>query len=223
MERNIRGMWSCKCCQTLAVAPAQPHVIDKGVPTAGLLAQVIVAKYVDHLPLYRQEQIYGRAGFAIPRSTLAEVVRSLGVLHADETPVAMLTPEKTGKTHKAYVWTCCTTVFDEIRAVVFDFADGRSGQNARDFLGLDKDRPNAGWKGKLVTDDFSGHKACFKLGVTEVGCMAHARRKFHALWANHGSVTSTRTGWRTRSGQLRSGGRTGCLPAAYARASVRPP
>ena len=46
---------------------------------------------------------------------------------------------------------------------------------------------DAGWQGKLVTDDFSGYKACFELGVTEVGCMAHARRKFHELWANHGS------------------------------------
>lgn len=206
VERHIRGKWACACCQTMAVAPVAPHVIDKGIPTAALLAQVIVAKYIDHIPLYRQEQIYGRAGFAIPRSTLAEwvgrcgvalqplvdaladVVRSRGVLHADETPVAMLTPENTGKTHKAYVWTYCTTVFDEIKAVVFDFADGRSGQNARDFLGLDIERPEVGWKGRLVTDDFSGYKACFKLGVTEVGCMAHARRKFHALWANHGSV-----------------------------------
>ena len=55
------------------------------------------------------------------------------------------------------------------------------------FLGLPGTEQNPGWKGSLVTDDFSGYKACFELGVTEAGCMAHARRKFHELWANHGS------------------------------------
>ena len=57
----------------------------------------------------------------------------------------------------------------------------------RDFLELPGSEQSPGWKGKLVTDDFSGYKACFELAVTEVGCMAHARRKFHELWANHGS------------------------------------
>ncbi len=74
-----------------------------------------------------------------------------------------------------------------MKAVVFDFADSRGGQHVREFLGLPGTEHKPGWKGKLVTDDFSGYKACFELGVTEVGCMAHARRKFHELWANHGS------------------------------------
>jgi hypothetical protein len=74
-----------------------------------------------------------------------------------------------------------------MKAVVFDFADSRGGQHVRDFLGLPGSDDHPGWKGHLVTDDFSGYKACFELGVTEVGCMAHARRKFHELWANHGS------------------------------------
>jgi hypothetical protein len=89
-----------------------------------------------------------------------------------------------GKTHRAYLWSYCSTRFNPITAVVFDFAHSRGGQHVRGFLGLDG---SDGWKGKLVTDDFSGYKACFELGVTEVGCMAHARRKFHELWANHGS------------------------------------
>lgn len=96
------------------------HIIDKGIPTTGLLAQVMIAKYADHLPLYRQEQIFARAGVPIPRSTLAEWVGTCGVqlqplidalresilnepvLHADETPVPMLAPGKK-KTHKAYI------------------------------------------------------------------------------------------------------------------------
>ena len=69
VERHVRGKWVCKDCETLVQAPVPPHVIDKGLPTTGLLAQVLVAKYADHLPLYRQERIFERAGLAIPRST----------------------------------------------------------------------------------------------------------------------------------------------------------
>jgi len=110
VEQHIRGKWACLHCQTLIQAPVPAQIIDKGIPTAGLLAQVLVAKYSDHLPLYRQERIFGRAGVAIPRATLAQWVGSCGVqlqplvdalkgeilslsvLHADETPVAMLKP-----------------------------------------------------------------------------------------------------------------------------------
>ena len=204
VERHIRGKWVCKCCEKLVQAPVAPHIIDKGLPTTGLLAQVLVTKYLDHLPLYRQERIFERAGHLIARSTLAQWVGECGmqlqplvdalatellrqpVLHADETPVAMLKPGH-GKTHRAYLWSYCTTSYNPIKAVVFDFADSRSGQHVRDFLGLPGTQAKPSWQGKLVTDDFSGYKACFELGVTEVGCMAHARRKFHELWANHGS------------------------------------
>jgi transposase len=204
VERHIRGKWVCKCCEKLVQAPVAPHVIDKGLPTCALLAQVLVAKYLDHLPLYRQEAIFERAGHLIARSTLAQWVGECGVqlqplvdalakellrqdvLHADETPVAMLKPGN-GKTHRAYLWSYCTAQYNPIKAVVFDFADSRGGHHVRSFLGLPGTQDKPGWQGKLVTDDFSGYKACFELGVTEVGCMAHARRKFHELWANHGS------------------------------------
>ena len=62
VERHIRGKWACEQCETLIQAPVPAHVIDKGIPTAGLLAHVMVAKFADHLPLYRQEKIFGRAG-----------------------------------------------------------------------------------------------------------------------------------------------------------------
>jgi transposase len=201
VERHVRGKWVCAKCETLIQSPVAPHIIDKGVPTTGLLAQVLVAKYLDHLPLYRQESIFARAGLAIPRSTLGAWVGQCGVqlqplvdalrkemlagavLHADETPVAMLKPGN-GKTHRAYLWSYCTTAYSALRAVVFDFADSRGGHHVRSFLGL----PNQdGWRGKLVCDDFSGYKACFELGVTEAGCLAHARRKFHELWINNQS------------------------------------
>ena len=192
VERHIRGKWACVQCETITQAPACAHVIDKGIPTSGLLAQVLVAKYADHLPLYRQEAIFGRAGLAIPRSTLAQWVGSCGVqlqplvdamrtellqrrvLHADETPVSMLKPGN-GKAHRAYLWAYATGAFENIKAVVYDFCESRSGEHARRFLG--------DWRGSLTCDDFSGYKALIASGVTEVGCLAHARRKFFDLHA----------------------------------------
>jgi len=187
VERHIRGQWACAKCQTLIQAPLPAQVIDKGIPTAGLLAQVLVAKYADHQPLYRQEAIFERAGMAIPRSTLAQWVGVCGVrlqplvdalktalleravLHADETPVAMLMPGK-GKTHRAYIWSYSSSQFDSLPAIVYDFADSRAAAHPKDFL--------EGWSGKLVCDDYAGYKGSFTTGRIEVGCLAHARRKF---------------------------------------------
>ncbi len=79
VERHILGKWACRKCERLVRAPVAAHVIDKGIPTAGLLAHVLVAKFADHLPLYRQEAIFRRAGYAVPRSTLAQWVGFCGV------------------------------------------------------------------------------------------------------------------------------------------------
>ena len=199
VETHRRGKWVCETCETIVQAPMAPHVIDKGIPTAGLLAQVLIAKYSDHLPLYRQEEIYGRTGVPIARSTMAEWVGACGVklqplgdalhklllkravLHADETPMPTLRPGLK-KTHRSYLWAYGTTPYDPDPIVLYDFAVGRSGEHARAFLG--------DWRGKLVCDDFSGYKALFvgDGAVTEIGCMAHARRKFHELHVNHGSA-----------------------------------
>ncbi|WP_449123895.1 IS66 family transposase [Pseudomonas viridiflava] len=190
VERHVRGKWACRQCETLVQAPVPAQVIDKGIPTAGLLAHVMVAKFADHLPLYRQEKIFGRAGLPIARSTLAQWVGQTGVqlqplvdalrdtvlaedvIHADETPVQMLAPGQK-KTHRAYVWAYSTTPFSALKAVVYDFSPSRAGEHARNFLGA--------WNGKLVCDDFAGYKAGFEKGITEIGCMAHARRKFFDL------------------------------------------
>ncbi|KPX94650.1 Transposase IS66, partial [Pseudomonas amygdali pv. mori] len=128
-----------------------------------------------------------RVGLAIPRSTLAQWVGQTGVqlqplvdalreavlaqrvVHADETPVQMLAPGEK-KTHRSYVWAYSSTPFSTLKAVVYDFSLSRAGEHARNFLGA--------WNGKLVCDDFAGYKASFELGITEIGCMAHARRKF---------------------------------------------
>ncbi|MNF36715.1 Transposase IS66 family protein [compost metagenome] len=79
VEQHVRGKWVCRQCETLTQAPVPAQVIDKGIPTAGLLAHVMVAKFADHLPLYRQEKIFCRAGLAIPKSTLAQWVGQTGV------------------------------------------------------------------------------------------------------------------------------------------------
>ena len=155
-----------------------------------------MAKYADHQPLHRQEGIYARSGVELPRSTLAQWVGSCGVqlqplvdalkaemlkhrvLHADETPVPMQDPGS-GKTHRAYLWSYCTGQFESNRIVVYDFAESRAGKHAMAFLGE--------WRGALVCDDYSGYKALIAQGVTEAGCLAHARRKFYDLWTNHSS------------------------------------
>lgn len=191
VERHVRGKWVCDACETLIQAPVPSQVIDKGIPTAGLLAHVLVAKYADHLPLYRQERIFQRAGHAIPRTTLAEWVGRCGVevqplvdalgdtlrqeaiLHGDETPVPMLAPGKK-KTHQAYIWAFASTQTSEVQGVVYTFAQSRAGKHARAFL--------QDWQGQLVCDDFSGYKAGFDQGITEIACWAHARRKFYELF-----------------------------------------
>lgn len=201
VERHVRGKWTCRRCEKLIQAPVPAHVIDKGIPTAGLLAHLLVAKFMDHLPLYRQEHIFERAGMVIARSTLAQWVGECGaqlqplvqaladelrrhiVLHADETPVPMLKPGH-GKTHRAYMWSYCTPSVNPVKAVVFEFSETRSGENVREFLKLETDQA---WKGTLVTDGFSGYHACVDKGVTSAQCMAHARRKFHELWIHHKS------------------------------------
>ena len=95
----------------------------------------------------------------------------------------MLAPGK-GKTHRAYLWAYAAGVFEQTKAVVYDFQPSRSGEHARNFLGE--------WRGGLVCDDYGGYKACFAAGVTEVGCMAHARRKFmDLLLANQSSLAQT--------------------------------
>jgi transposase len=154
---------------------------------------VIIAKHDDHLPLFRQEEIYRRSGAFIARSSMAgwvgqcaaqlmplvcamkEHLKSQSVIHADETPVKLLAPG-TGKTHQAYVWAYRSSDLETQTSnagccVIYEFATSRAGEHARQML--------QDWRGTLLTDDYSGYKALFAIGqVKEAGCWAHARRKF---------------------------------------------
>jgi transposase len=185
VRRDVYPQYACRACETITAVPVPPTVIDRGIAAPDLLAHVIVAKYVDHLPLYRQEAIYARSGVAIPRSTQGEWIGACGValqplvnclqcalraqtiLHADETPVAMLEPG-TGKTHRSYLFAYRSGTGPPI--IAFDFCISRSGKHAQHFLG--------DYGGALMVDDYSGYKALFATGVTELACWAHARRKF---------------------------------------------
>lgn len=158
----------------------------------------MISKFLDHLPLYRLEQIAARDNLILSRSTLAEWVGYVGValqplvdrlirhllegntLHADETPVPQLDPGN-GKTKKAYLWAYRSNDLagdQNPRIIVFDYRKGRSGDFARQFLG--------NWKGHLMVDDYAGYKALFAkndLGMfcIELACFVHARRKFFDL------------------------------------------
>ena len=191
VHRHIRPQYACRTCETITAAAIPPAVIDGGLAAVGLYVWVLIGKYLDHLPLYRLEQIAARDNVMLSRSTMAQWVGRIGValqpladrlvelllersvLHADETPVAQLDPGK-GKTHRAYLWAYRSNVLETgLPMVVFDYQTSRAGRHARDFL--------AGWQGHLMVDDFSGYKALFTEGITELGCLAHARRKFFDL------------------------------------------
>ena len=191
VHRHSRAQYACRPCECVVAAAIPPAVIDGGMAAAGLIAWVPISQYVDHLPLYRLEQIAARAGVTLARSTLAEWVGRYGValqpladrlsarlrlrslLHADETPVQQLDLGP-GKTKRAYRWAYRSGELDEGPPIaVFDYQTGCCGAHARAFL--------AGWQGHLVVDDYAGYQALFGAGVTEVGCMARAWCRFVEL------------------------------------------
>jgi transposase len=207
VRREVYPQYACRACETVIAEPVAPAILDRGSAAPGLLAQVVIAKYTDHLPLYRQEALYARSGVELSRATLAEWVGAVGValaplcaalrselltrtvLHADETPVAQLDPG-TGKTKRCYLFAYRSA--EGAPVVVFDYRPSRSGSHVRDFLGP--------WRGALMVDEYAGYKALWDLGVTELGCWAHARRKFFELEAANKSVLAAEA--LTRIGKL---------------------
>ena len=207
-ERHIYPKYICcnaECNrEKLVQAKTDAQIIDKSIATPELLAHVLISKYADHLPLYRQSLIYQRSGVYLSDSTLADWVGRCGVqlgflvnrlrqmilnqriLHADETPVKVLNgygvKDVKGKLKQGYVWAYVTPQHSPIKAVVYDFAQGRGSEHPNAFL--------KGFKGKLICDGYNGYRPLFGRGVIEVGCMAHARRKFHELHVTGQSFVS---------------------------------
>ena len=171
-------------CQGVKMAPLPARPIEKGRPAPGLLSHIAVAKYSDHIPLYRQEQIFQRHGIDIHRSTMCDwmgeigylldpICRSMkdallasGYLQADETPIRVQGIKK-GKMHKGYLWGYGLPWGE----VVYDFSLDRSHRHPLEFLD--------GFEGLLQIDGYDGYNPLFRDGtILRFGCMAHARRKF---------------------------------------------
>lgn len=185
VRQHVRYKYACKICQenvSIANLPAFP--IEKGRPGSGLLAHVLTSKYADHLPLHRLEGIFARHGIDIQRSTLCDWVAACAELlspivgeikrqilksqkiHTDDTPVPVQTKER-NKTRNGYLW----AYVDDISNVVFDYTPTRSRDGPIEFLG--------DYAGFVQADAYQGYDKLFSKGkCTEVGCWAHARRKF---------------------------------------------
>lgn len=202
VNRIVRPRMACSCCEAIVQSPLPSRPIDRGRPGPGLLAHVLVSKYSDHLPLYRQSQIFAREGVELDRSTLADwvgrstallepladaigrYVRQGEVLFADDTPAKMLAPGQK-KTKTARVW---TYVRDERPwsgqsppCVWYQFTVDRKGEHPLSHL--------SGYKGWVHADGYSGFNGLFgdnKAG--EMACMAHVRRKFVDVFASQGSA-----------------------------------
>lgn len=168
----------------IAELPARP--IDKGIPGPGLLAQIVIDKYTDHLPIHRQIQRFEREGIKLSSSTLTDWIGatcalleplydtlkkktlSSDYLQADETPIKVLDKDKKGTTHRGYHWVYHAPVE---RMVLFDYREGRGGEGPHEIL---KD-----FTGHLQTDGYVVYEDFDKKpGITLLNCMAHARRKF---------------------------------------------
>jgi len=193
--RHVRPKLACKGCDKLIQASAPERPIARGVAGPGLLAQVMVSKYCDHLPLYRQSEIYARDGVELPRSTLADWVGASSqllsplvealrrhtlagqTLHADDTPVPVLSPGK-GRTKTGRLW---TYVRDERPAkgeaapsVWFAYSPDRKGEHPQRHL--------ASYRGAIHADGYAGFNRLFETGRRiEVACWAHVRRKFYEI------------------------------------------
>jgi transposase len=199
--RHVRAKLSCRACDTVVAAPAPDHPIARGRAGAGLLAHVVVSKYDDHLPLYRQAEIYAREGVSLETSTLsgwvgatatvlAPLIDALAAdimgsdtLHVDDTPVPVLAPGS-GKTKTGRLW---TYVRDERPfagkrppAALFFYSQDRKGQHPRAHL---KD-----FRGVIHADAYAGFNGLFAGNrISEASCWAHVRRKFFDVHAANGS------------------------------------
>ena len=212
--RQVRPKLSCGGCERIVQEPAPSRPIDRGLAGPGLLAHVLVAKYADHLPLYRQSEIYEREGIELDRSTLADwvggaarvlaplveatrrYVLDTAKLHGDDIPVPVLAPGN-GRTKTARLW---TYVRDDrpagdtaAPAVWFAYSPDRKGDHPQQHL--------KGFQGTLQADGYAGFNRLYESGqIQEAACWAHVRRKFFDLDQAHASPVAVEA--LSRIGQL---------------------
>lgn len=203
--RHVRPKLSCVTCERIVQAAAPSRPINRGLAGPGLLAHVLVSKYADHQPLYRQSDIYAREGVDLDRSTLAgwvgassdllaplvsavrKHVLSASKLHADDTPVPVLAPG-TGKTKTGRLWTYVRddrpSADASAPAVWFAYSPDRKGDHPKRHLEQ--------FAGTLQADAYAGFHHLYDSGrISEAACWAHARRKFHEIHVAHPSPVTT--------------------------------
>jgi len=196
--RHVRPKYSCASCEQILQAAAPSRPIERGLAGPGLLAHVLVSKYCDHLPLYRQSQIYARSGIELERSTLAEWVGATSALmqplidalahyvlgaqklHADDTPVPVLSPGS-GKTKLGRLWAYVRddrpSGSTDPPALLCRYSPDRKGKHPCEHL--------KAFRGILQADGYAGFNGLYdrpEHPLTEAACWAHARRKFFDLY-----------------------------------------
>ena len=207
--RHVREAFSCRTCESVVQAPAPHHAIARGRAGPGLLAHIAIAKFDDHLPLYRQAEIYAREGVDLATSTLSgwvgataaalkplvdllrqEVIAGSVILHGDDTPVPILAPG-TGRTKTGRLW---AYVRDERPhggarppAAVFFASPDRKGERPLAHL--------AAFSGVLQADGYAGFNGLYEGrrpggALIEAACWAHTRRKFFDVHAKTGSAVA---------------------------------
>jgi transposase len=203
--RQVRPKLSCTKCDRIVQAAAPSRPIERGVAGPGLLAHVLVSKYADHSPLYRQSEMYARQGVELERSTLAgwvggtselleplveslrRYVMAAGRLHADDTPVPVLAPGN-GKTKTGRLWTYVRddrpAGDDRAPAAWFAYSPDRKGEHPERHLGE--------FRGTLQADAYAGFNRLYENGrIQEAACWAHVRRKFFDLQQAHASPVAS--------------------------------
>lgn len=199
--RHTRPKFSCRRCESITQAAMPSLPIERGRPGPALIAHVLVSKYADHLPLYRQSEIYAREGVELERSTLCDwvgrssallspLVEALrkevmgsDVLHGDDTPVPVLAPGN-GKTKTGRLWTYVRDgrPYGDLRppAAAYFYSPDRKGEHPAAHLKC--------FKGTLHADGYAGFNAIFARGqIAEAACWAHVRRKFFDVHEANGS------------------------------------
>ena len=203
--RHVRPKFACSKCERIVQVPAPSRPIARGLAGPGLLAHILVSKYADHLPLYRQSQIYARQGVELERSTLADCVGGsaallepliealarytleTGYLHGDDTPVPVLEPGR-GSTKTGRLWTYVRDgrpwAGAAAPAVLFRFSPDRKGERPASHL---KD-----FAGVLHADGYAGFDRLYETGrIREAACWAHVRRKFFDIHESAPSPLAT--------------------------------
>jgi transposase len=195
--RHVRPKLSCNACQKIVQPAAPSRPIERGLAGPGLLAHVLVSKYADHLPLYRQSQIFAREGIDLDRSTLADwvggasallepLVKAVGryvlgtyKVHGDDTPVPVLCPGRR-TTKEGRLWTYVRddrpAGSEDPPAVFFRYSPDRKGERPRAHL--------ANFTGVLQADAYAGFDRLYGEKIKEAACWAHVRRKFYDIHAS---------------------------------------